>query len=90
MTFEEIVEDVRAKISEDSEFSDSFFGSLLLNEYTLNTWHMTLGTWVRNEYDLWSVPWEPEIRDGVDYSPFHPDQLSATILQEVWKRGIKK
>ena len=42
--------------------------------------HDTLGRAIRNKYNLWEIPWEPELRDGIDWSPEHPDCISDTIL----------
>ena len=42
--------------------------------------HHGFGTWIRNHYKLWEVPFEPELRDGVDYSPNHPDAISQRIV----------
>lgn len=50
---------------------------------------------VRNEYGLWwdhplTAKWrsgeEVVMKDGIDYSPGHPDNLSQTILEEVRKK----
>ena len=49
------------------------------------TLHHGFGTWIRNHYKLWEVKWEPEIRDGVDYSPNHPDSISNRIVEEFHK-----
>lgn len=49
---------------------------------------MDLGMWIRNKYNLWTIPWEPELKDGIDYSPYHPDSVSMTIIKEVWKKGL--
>ncbi len=47
-------------------------------------YHTTLGRSIRNEFKLWDREWKPDIRDGVDYSPDHPDQLSMQVIKEVW------
>ena len=52
----------------------------------LTRYHHGFGTAVRNHFKLWENPWEPELRDGVDYSPNHPDQISMRIIREMWKR----
>ena len=51
---------------------------------------------VRNEFGLWhdhplTEKWRTnessrDIRENIDYSPDHPDNLTATILQELVKR----
>lgn len=87
MTVEEIIEDLRKRIKEWPEEEQTTF---FLTEYTsdrLIQYHHTLGLWIRNNYNLWQIPWEPELEDGVDYSPYHPDQVSFTIMKEAWKRG---
>lgn len=52
----------------------------------LYMFHHTLGQHIRNKYSLWEVYWEPEIKDGVDCSPNHPDNISMTIIKHVWDR----
>lgn len=86
MNFEEVVEDVRKEISADEEFAKKFFTTIYDGD-TLHQYHHTLGRRIRNKYKLWEWPWEPELRNGVDYSSMHPDQVSMTIIEEVWKRG---
>lgn len=41
---------------------------------------------IRNEFKLWDVDWEPEMVNGVDISPNHPDQVSFDIIVEVRKK----
>lgn len=55
-------------------------------EQSLIKYHHSLGTQIRNEFLLWEHPWEPEIVDGVDMSPNHPDSVSQRIIVDVWKR----
>lgn len=52
-------------------------------------YHHTLGRSIRNTFELWSVEWVPELKDGVDCSPFHPDQISMRVIEEVWERARK-
>ncbi len=85
---EQVVEDLRKNVMAkwDRDVQNEFF----LTEYndkTLIQYHHGLGTWIRNKYKLWDITWEPELIDGVDYSPNHPDAISMTIIKEVWKRG---
>ena len=49
-------------------------------------YHHSLGRDIRNTFELWNLEWEPEIVDGVDESPYHPDAVSMTIIEQVWKR----
>lgn len=88
MNFEQIVEDMAQRIAMDEEFSREFY-TTVYDGKTLSQYHHNLGTWIRNTYNLWEIKWEPVIIDGADHSPFHPDQLSMTIIEEVWKRGQK-
>lgn len=65
-----------------------FFLTGIRDDETLSRYHMDLGMWIRNKYNLWTIPWEPELKDGIDYSPYHPDSVSMTIIKEVWKKGL--
>ena len=53
----------------------------------LSRFHHGYGTHIRNTYGLWKHDWEPEIKDGVDYSPNHPDAISMEIIEAIWERG---
>ena len=61
------------------------------DESSLTRLHHSLGRHIRNEYKLWTIPWEPEMKEFMgcmcDCSPFHPDAVSTTIIREVWKLG---
>lgn len=55
--------------------------------------HHGFGTWVRNTYNLWHAEnphtlkgYEPELKDGVDYSPRHPDAVSGRIIEALYKK----
>lgn len=52
----------------------------------LVTLHHTLGRAIRNFYNLWSRPWKPKIKDGVDVSPDHPDAISMSVIEKVWEK----
>ena len=52
-------------------------------------WHHTIGQDIRNHYNLWGRSWTPDIVDGFDVSPDHPDQLSMRVIEEVWLRNRK-
>ena len=89
-TVSDIVEDVHRRVINDwTEGERTEFFLSEWNDKKLIRYHDNLGRWIRNEYSLWSIPWTPELRDGVDYSPFHPDQVSQTIIEEVWKKGAR-
>ena len=89
MTHDDIINDVRKVLAK--EWSAEEKAAFLLGPWTgekLTKYHHNLGMWIRNHYKLWTIPWTPELRDGVDYSPYHPDQVSMTIIEDVWKRGL--
>lgn len=91
MNKEEIIEDLRKEIAENwSDEDRSAFYLAVYNDTSLINLHHSFGTYIRNKYKLWTIPWEPELRDGTDYSPDHPDQISMTIIEELWKRGPLK
>lgn len=89
MTKDEIVEDLHRKILTEwpVENRNAFFLAPYGDEHVWAKMHHGFGMWIRNNYELWNTPWTPEIRDGVDYSPDHPDSISMTIIKEVWKKG---
>lgn len=49
-------------------------------------YHTTLGRTIRNEFKLWDTVWLADIREGVDCSPDHPDQVSMRVIETVWER----
>lgn len=59
-------------------------------ELGLIRYHHTLGTAIRNEFELWKFPWEPEIVAGIDVSPNHPDAISQRIIVDVWKVAVDR
>lgn len=55
-------------------------------------YHDTLGRDIRNEFKLWHTNWTPELDEkGCDCSPFHPDQISMSVIEDVWSclKGLK-
>lgn len=90
VTHEEIINDVHKHIMLEwpKEEKKAFFLGPLVGG-SLIAYHHNLGRWIRNNYKLWEVPWTPELKDGVDYSPCHLDAVSRTIIEEVWKKGYK-
>lgn len=52
-----------------------------LNKDDLYSLHHTLGQSIRNKHNFWEIEWTSELIDGVDYSPFHPDNISMTIIE---------
>lgn len=55
-------------------------------EQALVGYHHTLGQHLRNHFRLWERKWEPEIVNGVDRSPDHPDTVSMQVIHNVWKK----
>ena len=43
--------------------------------------HSSLGQDIRNEYNLWSTEWVPELVNGIDISKDHPDNVSMEIIK---------
>lgn len=72
-------EDESNNIEEATIFKNSSENDLII-------YHSSLGRTIRNEFNLWEYSWEPEIIDGVDYSPNHPDSVSMRVITEVWKQ----
>lgn len=83
--FEDMVTQVVALLKKDTlkEIKKEFVNT---PKDQLVKFHGTLGRTIRNEFKLWETEWKPEIREGVDYSPDHPDQLSFRVMEEVWER----
>lgn len=55
--------------------------------------HHGFGTWIRNTYNLWRADnphtmkdYVPEIRNGADCSPRHPDQTSMRIIEKLYAK----
>lgn len=51
----------------------------------LYKFHHSLGRNIRNEFKLWENEWKPEIVNGVDISPDHPDAISMEVITKVWE-----
>lgn len=85
LTVEDIVQDMQQHIDDDDK---TFFATAVGLDQVLG--EMSLGRWVRNRYGLWNDHpltrrWRRDgpndMRDGVDYSQDHPDNISRTIVQ---------
>jgi len=48
-------------------------------------YHSTLGRYIRNYFSLWSYKHTPELVNGVDVSPNHPDAISMRVIEKVWE-----
>ena len=44
----------------------------------------SLGREIRNQFKLWHQHWTPDIKNGVDCSPQHPDQISMRVIYKLW------
>ena len=88
-THTQIVDEVHAAILKEwtSDELKEFFIGPWTGDRQLHSYNHSLGRYIRNNYDLWSIHWEAEIIDGVDHSPFHPDAVSMTLIEQVWKKG---
>lgn len=91
MTFDEIVDDlVRWAARHPKE--RSWLVELGMRNQLIET-HHGFGRWVRNWYGLWREghpltmkDYKPEVVEGVDQSPRHPDAVSARLIQVLYER----
>lgn len=89
MSFDEIVDDLMLyKLSEEAKQAFR-----KISEEDLVLLHHSIGQSIRYQYMLWSnsnpyttLNYQPEIVDGVDVNPKHPDNFSSRILKTIWKR----
>lgn len=44
--------------------------------------HLTLGMHLRNHCGMWLLAWVPEMIDGADHSPNHPDAISQRAITD--------
>ena len=88
---EAIIKDMQKIIREDwlEEDQNAFYLMGIQNDASMTSLHDTLGRAIRNRYNLLTIPWTPDIRDGIDYSSEHPDCISDTLLKELWNRGLQ-
>ena len=79
----------------EKEIAEDFFSTMdsverkfvedIPNRNFMSLYHDTVGRFIRNEYHLWErPPHRPEIVDGIDTSPQHPDAISGRILELIW------
>lgn len=71
-----IADDLIDKLSDNAKIQ---LGSLDSDD--LISLHSSLGQDIRNEYNLWSTEWVPELVNGVDISKDHPDNVSMEIIK---------
>ena len=82
--FEDMVQEVKQLLNKETlkEIKKEFVNT---PKDKLVRYHSTLGRTIRNEYKLWDTSWTPDIREGVDHSTNHPDQISLKVMEEVWE-----
>jgi Domain of unknown function (DUF6794) len=90
-TIDGIVDDIITKLSPEDK---AYIANGTLRDAQMM--HHGFGTWIRNTYGLWhdnplTERWRTDksshdIRDGVDYSEDHPDQMSGHIIEALWRR----
>lgn len=92
MNHDDIINEVHSTILR--EWSEETLNEFFItgwSDSSLSKYHMNLGQYIRNKYNLWEIPWEPVMEEFhgcmCDCSPYHPDAVSNTIIKEVWKRG---
>jgi hypothetical protein len=93
-TIDEIVAEIVAEVSpEDLAYLQS------IPKEDMGMFHHTTGMQIRNDYGLWeadnplTAKWFEDVtsnknaylKEGVDYHPQHPDQVSGDILGLVWE-----
>jgi hypothetical protein len=91
-TIEGIVDDILKNLPDEDRV---YIATAKLND--IRGLHHTFGMWIRNHYGLWSnnpltERWRTDesshdIRDGVDYSKDHPDNLSDKIIERLWYKA---
>lgn len=80
MTNEEIAQEVYNKWYKTWAPTDQAY----FRKHSYIEFHHGIGRNIRNEFKLWDrPPHEPELINGIDYSPNHPDAVSSWILQRV-------
>ena len=85
MTEQQMINTVFQWLVEESEIPQQEF---LKTPYSkLVAYHNSLGRKIRNEFKLWENTWTPDIRNGVDHSPDHPDAVSMRLIEAVWQRA---
>lgn len=84
LTHEEMVETVIGWFHDAAPKDKKLF--LDTAKENLFHFHDTLGRNIRNHFGLWKIEWVPELKNNVDYSPFHPDAISMSIIEDVWTK----
>lgn len=58
-----------------------------MSKEDLIKYHHSLGRDIRNEFGLWQYAWTPQIENGFDMSPDHPDAVSMRVIETVWENS---
>lgn len=83
MDVEQIAESVLSNMTEEDKNVILHYGE----REQLHRLHQGLGRDIRNEYNLWERPFEPQINDeGVDVSPEHPDAVSMQVIETIYEQ----
>lgn len=81
---EEKIEEIVASVMSSMDEEEKVFLRNTKKE-DLIQFHHTVGSWIRNEFKLWGYKFTPELVDGVDMSPNHPDAVSMRIIEKIWE-----
>ena len=89
--FDRVVAEVIASLCEEDKQWIA-----LMKEADLPGLHHTMGMWIRNKFSLWHTSsltenWRlysdgRDIQNGTDCSADHPDAVSQTIIEAVWRQ----
>lgn len=83
-TFDKIVESVYQEFLVASTIQRRTFKNEKKED--LIKYHSRLGIVIRNDFKLWEYSWEPELVNGADASPNHPDAISMRVIEAVWEK----
>jgi hypothetical protein len=77
---------VKAILEDFKNFSDREKEEFITTQFNnLNFFMPSLGVGIIEHFSLWAFPWRPQIVDGLDVSPNHPDNLALTVIEAVWR-----
>lgn len=63
---------------EKEEFITTDFNNLIV-------FMSLIGNNIIEYFHLWSYHWKPQIENGIDISPHHPENLALAVIQAVWR-----
>jgi hypothetical protein len=73
------------KLLEMKFTSDSMEKFLNTPKEKLYHYNDSVGREIRNEFKLWDREWKPIMKNGVDHSEDHPDQISMRVIEGIWE-----